>query len=262
MNSVRICEELTMVKSAERVFSILELVASNQSGLKHSEIANSLNIPSSSLSALLGSLVNRQYLSLDPANNRYTLDSQILALAGQYLAGLDIVEISRPIVQKLSGTTGESAAVGIRKGPDIMFICRVDSPQVIRRTLQVGERFPLYATASGKVILANLPEPEIEQYLSAVNLSPLTQRTIKDLPSLRNEIKKTRLSGYAYNRRESADDMVACAAPVFDMHGKVVAAVSVSLPVSRFTPEIENSLGHIIIGAASNLSQKLGFISS
>lgn len=251
-----------MVKSADRVCSILELVALKRSGLAHSEIAKSLNIPSSSLSALLASLVNRQYLSLDPVTKRYTLDSQILALAGQYLAGLDIVEISRPIVRKLSGATGESAGVAIRKGPDIMIVCREDSPQVIRRTIQIGERFPLYATASGKVILANLPEHEIEQYLSVVKLSPITQRTIKDLQSLRNELRKTRLSGYAYNRGESADEMVACAAPVFDMHGKVVAAVSVSLPISRLTEEREKSLEHTIKEASRTLSQKLGFACS
>lgn len=259
MNSVHIYEKEIMVKSADRVCSILELVASNQRGLKHSEIAKSLNIPSSSLSALLNSLISRQYLFFDLFNKRYTLDSQILALAGQYLAGLDIVEISRPIVRNLSGTTGESAAVAIRKGPDIMIICREDSPQVIRRTIQVGERFPLYATASGKVILANLPEHEMEQYLSEVKLSPITQGTIKDIKALRNEIEKTRLSGYAFNRGESADGMVACAAPVFDMHGKVVATVSVSLPTSRFTTEREESLAHLIKEASIDLSRKLGF---
>lgn len=251
-----------MVKSADRVCSILELVASNRRGLKHSAISKALNIPSSSLSALLSSLVTRRYLSLDPVNNLYTLDSQVLALAGQYLGGLDIVEISRPIVRKLSGATGESAALAIRTGPDIMIICREDSPQVIRRTIQIGERFPLYATASGKVILANLPEYEVERYLSEVKLSRVTQRTIKDIQSLRSELKKVQLSGYAYNRGESADEMVACAAPVFDMHGKVVAAISVSLPISRLTNEREKGLEHLIKEASRTLSQKLGFISS
>lgn len=250
-----------MVKSAERVLSILELIAPNRQGLKHSEIARALHIPSSSLSALLSSLVTRRYLFFDPVNNLYRLDSQVLALAGQYLGGLDIVEISRLVVRNLSAATGESAALAVRAGTDIMILCREDSPQVIRRTIQIGERNPLYATASGKVILANLPEPEIEQYLSEVELSPLTQRTVKDVQSLRSELIKARSSGYAYNRGESADGLVACAAPVFDMHGKIIAAISVSLPISRLTEEREEELENLIKRASETLSQKLGFIS-
>ena len=122
VRTIHIRERCAMVKSAERVCSILELIASNRSGLRHSEIAKALHIPSSSLSALLSSLVNRRYLSLDSVNNLYTLDSQVLALAGQYLAGLDIVDISRPVVRRLSGATGESAALAIRTGQDIMII--------------------------------------------------------------------------------------------------------------------------------------------
>ena len=248
-----------MVKSADRVCLILELVASSQSGLKHSEISKALKIPSSSLSALLASLVCRQYLSVDPVNKLYSLDAQILALAERYLAKLDIAEISRPVVRELSTTTGESAAVGIRTGQDVMIVCREDSSQIIRRTIQIGGRFPLYATASGKVILANLPDYEVEKYFSEVKLSAVTQRTIVDLPSLRDELEKTRKLGYAYNRGESAEELVACAAPVFGMDGKVCAAVSISLPISRLTREIETSLEHIIKEASDRLSHKLGF---
>jgi DNA-binding IclR family transcriptional regulator len=250
---------MSIVKSADRVCLILGLVAQGREGLKHGEIAKGLDIPTSSLSALLARLVAHGYLSLDGPSKRYTLGSQFLVLAARYLNNLDLIEISRPIVRELTASTGESAAVAMRSGMDIVIICKEDSPQLIKRTMQIGDRSPLYASASGKAILAHLPEDEISSYFSSVRLEPLTKRTIKNSKVLRRELTKIRSFGIAYNREELSEDIIAIAAPIFDLYGTVNAAVVVSFPISRTSRKKEKSVEKIICRASQIVSEKLGF---
>lgn len=248
-----------MVKSAERVCDILKLLAPRRDGLRHAEIARALKIPSSSLSGLLASLLEQQFLSLNALTQRYSLGPQILSLAGSYLEGLDVVEQSKPVVKKLAEETGESAALSIRCDWDIMTAFKEDSRQLIKRTLQIGERQPMHATASGKAILAHLDEREIEEFLSTSKLVPITAKTITDPKVLRKELAEIRVSGLAYNREEVSDQIIAIGAPVFDLFGKVVASLVVSSPVTRFTGAKETLIQNAVKEASESISRRLGF---
>ena len=266
MNTSHICEGPDqgvplshLVKSAVRTCQILTLVGAAKDGLRHGDVSKALNIPTSSLSGLLSSLVSCDFLSFDPSRQRYSIGPGILSLAGTYLDSLDIVENSRPIVHKLAEESGESVAVAVRAGTEGMIVCKRDSAQPIRRTIQIGQRSPLYATASGKILLAYAPEQDLQQYLSYTKLSPVTRRTIVDIDALRTELAEVRRSGFAYNREESADHIVAVAAPILDVRGNVSAAIVVSLPVTRFSAQEERRLRELLQEAATRLSGTLGF---
>jgi IclR family KDG regulon transcriptional repressor len=248
-----------MVKSANRVCLILDLVGHQKGGLKHSEIIKALNIPTSSLSALLADLIDQEYLSMDPVTRRYSLGSKILLLAGEYLNGLDIVETTRPLVRNLSITTGESVAVAVRSGFDIVIVCSQDSPQAIKRSIQIGERSPMYCTACGKAILAYLPIDEVDRYLSSVKLISATRRTITDSQGLKAELKRIRSKGIAYNREELLEGIIAIAAPVLDLHGNAVSAIVVSLPSSRWSSKKEKHFETLVREASATVSKRLGF---
>lgn len=248
-----------MVKSAERVCQILKLIGPHRDGLKHAQVAKALNIPTSSLSGLLASLLEQQFLSFNSLTQRYLLGPQILSLAGSYLESFDLVEQSRPIVRKLVKDTEESVAISIRCEDDILTVFKEDSEQLIKRTIQIGERRPLYATASGKAILAFLPEQEIDEYFSSVKLVSVTPKTITDPNKLRKQLEEIRVTGIAYNREEVSDEIIAVAAPIFDLYGMVAASIVVSTPFIRFTAEKEEVIKHCVKEASINLSGKLGF---
>ena len=250
---------MSAVKSADRVCSILSLTARRKDGLRHTEIANSLKIPSSSLSSLLSTLVSRGFVSLDSLSNRYTLGPQVLMIAGECLENVDIVKISRPVIRKVAASTGESSALGVRNGSDIVILCKEDSPQLVKRTMQIGDRSPLYASACGKAILAHMPEDEIEGYLSSVALETITPKTITDPKVLRTQLAKIRCAGVAYNREESSEQIIAIAAPVFDLYGSVNAAIVVSFPITRTSSKKEKFLEKIISDASRAVSEQLGF---
>lgn len=248
-----------MGRSVNRACQILRLVAENKGGLKYLEIAKALRIPSSSLSGILPALINKRFLSIDPSTKRYMLGPEILLLAGNYLDSLDIVEICKPVLRKLMVDTGESAALSLQVGQEFITMARVDSPQPLRPILQIGERRPLYATASGKAILAFLPDHELEDYLASADLTAFTSKTITDPRVLRRQLKKIRASYISYNRKELSDHIMAMATPIFNFDGKVVAAIVVSLPEIRFTSQKERLIERALREGSMTISGKLGF---
>jgi len=224
-----------MVKSALRVCQLLTLISKNKGGLRNAEIAKALSMPTSSTSKLLATLVDQKFVSLDSETLRYSVGHQLLSLAGSYLDGLDLTQYSRPVVEKLAEDTGESVAVLIRTSQKVMVIFKIDSNQPIKPSMQIGQRSPMYASASGKVILAFLPENELERYFSSVKFNPITKKTITDPKILRRQLEKIRSTGLAYNREELEDQIIAIAAPIFDLFEIVVASLLVYVPTVRFT---------------------------
>jgi DNA-binding IclR family transcriptional regulator len=249
-----------MVKSAYRVVQILEAVSSSTAGLKHSEIAEILNIPKGSLSLLLSDLVAQDYLSQDKDRRCYMLGPQVLVIAKRYLATLDVVQLGRPILKKLVSDSGECVEIGVRRGDDILMICREDCSRPLRSVIQIGDRAPLYATAAGKAILGHLPEDEAEEYLSTVQLKPFTKKTITHPRTLRRELETIRAGGVAYSREELNEGVIAMGMPVFDADGSVHASIVIPIPTIRFNSKKEKRVELALREGASNLSHQLGFI--
>lgn len=248
-----------MVKSADRAFQILRCISDANDGMNHKDLSGALRIPGSSLSALLSNLVDRGYLSFDPMSRRYTMGPEILYLAGRYLAGLDMVTLGQPILRSLVAATRESALLAVRKDDYIQIVMKENCTESIQRVIEVGERTPLYATAAGKAILAHLDEEEMENYLSSVTLKPLTQRTITDKELLVDQIKKIRSGAIAYCHRENDEHIIAMAAPVFDLHGRVVASITVPVPAVRFGKKKESIIAPALREAVKTFSHRLGF---
>ena len=238
---------------------LLELIASAREGLSHKDLSKSLDIPGSSLSALLATLVSREYLSFDSLSRRYFIGPEILHLAGRYLANFDIVRLGSPILRELVASTKESALIAIRRQYNIQIISKELCSETIQQVIDVGERAPLYATAAGKAIMAYFSDEELRSYLSAVELNPLTSKTITDKEILKQQLKRVRTTGMAYSMRENDEHIVAMAAPLFDLHRDVSASITVPVPVVRFNAEKEKIIEPALRGAAESLSHRLGF---
>lgn len=248
-----------MGKSVDRICQILKLLAEKREGLKHLQIARALDVPSSSLSGILPGLVYQRFIFFDESTNRYSLGPEILALAGNYLKNLDIVSISRPVVRNLVKDTGESVSLSIRLRQHIVIVYLEESYHMLNATLEIGTRPAMHASASGKAILAFLSENEIIEYISSTKLTRFTSKTITDPELLHSELIQIRSSGIAYNREELADQIIAMAAPIFNMYGEVTASIAVSCFLMRFTTEKEKRIQATLKEAALVISKKMGF---
>jgi DNA-binding IclR family transcriptional regulator len=248
-----------MVKSADRVFQVLEFIVGHKEGLSHKELSRGLDIPKSSLSALLSNLVSREYLTYNSVNKRYRLGPKILTLAGRHLSDLDIAQQGQPIVHKVMLRTEESAELAILSGHRIQIVCKVDCFRPLQSVIKLGDTAPIYATAAGKAILAFLPEGEIEEYLSSVELRQITKKTITDKHILKRQLGRIRSGTIAYSHEELNEGLVAMAMPVFNLNGSVVSSIVVPIPTLRFTTKSEKTIAKVLREASRELSHQLGF---
>ncbi|MCS7246494.1 MAG: IclR family transcriptional regulator, partial [Thermomicrobium sp.] len=167
-------------------------------------------------------------------------------------------EIARPLAREL----GETIQLAVLQGREVLYVGKQEGTQWVRLASEVGTRLPAHATSLGKCLLAWLPPQELDQLLASGPLVALTPRTITDPEALRAELALVRAQGYALDRGETLPDVWCFGAPVRDANGSVVAALSISVPVTRISPTRAEELATTVQRAARELSHRLGYAGS
>jgi len=227
-------ETLGFVKSADRVFDVLELLARQAQALSHTEIAAALGIPKSSLTQLLRNLCARAYLASAPGANTFAVGPAVFALAQRARRGRDLVALAQPLVEQITRETGESSSLNRLRGEEVERACGADSPQALTYSMKVGSRAPLYAVSSGKAILAFLPPAERDRYLSKLTFARITPRTIGSSRRLTSELRRAAIEGVAYSFEEFTPGIVGVAVPVSDQRRYPIGALNVAIPTVRY----------------------------
>ncbi|HSX97880.1 MAG TPA: IclR family transcriptional regulator C-terminal domain-containing protein, partial [Streptomyces sp.] len=137
-------------------------------------------------------------------------------------------------------------------GDDIVYVARVGVCRIMTATITVGTRFPAHVTSVGRVVLAHLPDEEIDARLARADLRPLTRRTLTSADRLRTELRRVRRQGYAVVDQELEEGLRSVAAPVRDRHGEVVAGVNIPVHAGRTSVESvrRDLLPHLLATAA------------
>jgi IclR family pca regulon transcriptional regulator len=160
----------------------------------------------------------------------------VLTLGHAYLSSTPLAVLAQPYLDEVSRTLRESCSAAILDGDDIVYICRSAETRIISISLLVGTRLPAYCTSMGQVLLAHLPDDELETYLRQVQLVERTDRTITTVAKLRKALAQVRATGFALLDQELEVGLRSIAVPVRDLRGNVVAAINVGTHASRATP--------------------------
>lgn len=143
-------------------------------------------------------------------------------------------------------------------GADVVYVARVAASRIMTVSINIGTRFPAYATSMGHVLLAGLPLPELDAYLESVTLSPQTAKTITAADALRAELEQVRTQGFSIVDQELEEGLRSVAAPVRDTSGAVIAAVNISTHASRRPIEtIRTELIPPLLAAADRIQRDL-----
>lgn len=249
-----------MVKSAVRTVTILGMLASADRGLLHSEIAGGLQIPSSSLTALLASLVELRYLARNPETKRYTLGPAVLALSSAYLKTLDLAKVAEPPLRALFGEVREFTSLVIPNGNEVTKVSEYAVADPLAMHLKLGESGPLHATAGGKALLAFLPAAKRRKVLDGLDMRVYTQNTHSRTDTLESELDQIRQTGIAYCREEYLEGATSMAAPVFDATEEVIGAVGINTRTVRFTESFTRRSAPLLLAAVHDISVRLGSV--
>ena len=225
------------VRSVQRALDILELLADGQQGLTLTEFAARLDVPKSSVHALLHTLRRRGYISQDSGAGTFHLGLRLWELAHAFRLEDALARQARPIMQRVVDEFDEICQLAIRDGQFNVYLAKVDCRQPIRMISQVGVRLYCHATGLGKALLSVEPEEVIEQLYAEATLPRFTEHTITDLATLRAELRRTRERGYAEDREEYMPGLRCVAVPIIVAHGVPPIALSLSIPAQRATPE-------------------------
>lgn len=246
------------VKSADRTLSVLEYLAAAQTARSLGEIADALEIPKSSLHGLLRNLHNRGWLSTDEseAGVHYRIGPQALTVGAAYLDGDDIVRRATPLLDGLSAELGETVHLGVLEGMEIVYLAKRDARHNLRLVSGVGVRLPAYATALGKVLLADLDDETLDRRIAAPR-HYLTPKTLVEERQLRADLAATARRGYAIDDAESTEG-VRCFAVALGSESPRSHAVSCSVPVARLDDDFERSVIGALLDAASTFSEPEG----
>jgi IclR family KDG regulon transcriptional repressor len=243
------------VRSAAR---LLKQFSSRDRELGVSELARRLDLGKSTVHRILVTLTAENLLEQDQYSGKYRLGIAMHDLGQAVVTHLDLHEAVIPPMEKLRNATGETVQAAVLDGRDVVYVERLDSPQTLRLFLEVGRRNDAHSTATGKCLLAFLPEPELAKTLRGWRLSAKTPYTITSQAKLRAVLKEVRKRGYAENLHESEVGVLSVAAPVRNIAGQVVAALSVAGPDSRMEPVIKDTT-RAVVEVAAMASHRLGY---
>lgn len=175
------------------------------------------------------------------------------------LESLDLRQEARPILEALSREAGETVHLCILEEDEVVYIDKVETTESVRMHSRIGRRAPVYCTAVGKAMLAHLPAEEQERILKATVFQRRTENTLASADALRVELAEIRRDGCSFDREENEAGVRCVAAPIFDYTGRAVAAVSITGPTTRMTPERARELAPAVKSAAGEISKRLAF---
>lgn len=243
-------------KSIEKAFRVFELFDRETAALSATEIARALGTTPSVIYPILRTLEKHGYLLRDD-HKQYGLGYRFLERANLVLQKTDLYAHAKPHLRTLATTRSVNAHLGVLYASNVLYLHReLGSDRVVISEV-TGLREPAYCTALGKTLLAFLPEPEFESYLSTEHFEAFTQHTIVDPSELRFERERIREAGYATSDEEAHEGIIGLGAPVRDFRGEVRAAISISIPKSRWDEESADLVA-AVKQTAFRLSEKLG----
>lgn len=204
-------------------------------------------------------LLTLAHLGYLETNGQYFwLAPKVLRLSGSYLASARLPRTVQPTLQQLSQHTGLSYSTAVLDGHEMVIVARSSAPQqTIGRLaygLHLGSRLPVHATSTGRIMLANMDDPELHQWLSQTTLPRLTAHTVTSSQQLLSLIYMVRQQDYAYAREEHEIGVHALAVPLRDLQGHTVAALNaVSNPNTHSQEQLEHEVLPLLQDAARAL---------
>jgi DNA-binding IclR family transcriptional regulator len=245
-----------LIQSVDRAISVLELLAKHgRAGI--TEIADELGVHKSTASRLVSVLENRGLVEQLGERGKYALGFGIARLAAAGTRRLDLTKLSQPVCEELARQLGETVSVAVLHDRAAINISQGFGPSAVAVQNWVGQRTPLHATSSGRVLLAHVAEAERDRLLDQP-LRRYTPQTVTSLATLADELDRVRRDGYATSFEQLEIGLHAVAVPVFDSRGEVVAAISASGPSFRLTKRRAEEIVPDLAGASAELTAQLG----
>jgi DNA-binding IclR family transcriptional regulator len=251
-------ENQTIIQSVDRAVAILDAIAAaGQSGITLKEVSQAIAVNPSTVHHLLATLIHRQLIEQDPASKRYRLGIHLIELGNTALSTTSIARVAQPFLDRVWDQTGHTVTLLVFHGLLRTPLVGVRSRQMLTVNSAPLETATLHATGSGKLLLAYLPDHELQGYMHYARLARFTGATITDANQLRQELENIRANGVSFDREEYGQGVSCIAAPVQDASKRVVGCIDMVFPNYGFSEEQVNQMIRCLHQAAQDFSIQL-----
>lgn len=257
--TVRNVEQASPVKILDKTFRILALFSAGTPEWGVTDLAAEAGMPKSTVYRVLRVLLRHEILAQDPLTKRFRLGLGALELGRRAYEGMELRQVALPVLQRIAALSDETVVLEVLNQEHDRVVCveRAQRQTGLRLILDVGSTAPLHAGASSKVLLAFLPDEEIEAVI-ARGLPALTARTITDADRLRRDLAEIRERGYAVSYEETDEGAAGVAAPIWDRTGHVVAGLTIAGPLSRLNQATVSRYVDLARDGAQQIAMELG----
>ena len=203
-------------KPTERVVNILNIISKNSGQLTFSNISKLIDIPKSTLSPILKTLVELELLVIDPTSQTYTIGLNAFQIGQTYLENINGLDLIKSHMRTIVNECNENCQVGINHNHEVLYLARIESPQPIKMMSSIGRNLPLYCTGLGRALLCEYSESTIKKLYSN-ELRKFTENTITDVNEIVKIIKKAKNDGYCEEIGEITSDAQCVAVPIISL---------------------------------------------
>ncbi len=253
-------EQNTPVKILDKALRILALFGPETPEWGVTELALQVGMPKSTVYRVLRVLLQHEFLAQDTVTRRFRLGVGAMELGRRAYEGFELRRVALPVLNQIAALSGETVTLQVLNQEHTQVVCveRAQRQSGLRLILEIGSTAPLHAGSSSKVLLAYLPEEEIEAVI-ARGLPALTPHTITDPDRLRQDLAEIRRLGYAVSFEETDDGAAGVSAPIRDRSGRVVAGLTIAGPVTRLNQATITRYVDLAREGASQIAQELGY---
>jgi IclR family acetate operon transcriptional repressor len=246
------------VRSLTRALSLLRHLADSNDGMSLTELSEAAGLPPSTTHRLLTTLEAERFVRPNGSTGLWQVGVSAFIVGASFARNRDRLTLIRPYLKRLMEITGETANLFVRNDADAVCIGQIESRHAMRAITGVGGSVGLHCSAAGKVMIAFLEQPHRGRLIASLAMPKITSASIVDTQSFAREIDHVRALGYACDDEEHEIGLRCVAAPIFDEHGSVIAAISVSGPAARLPRERMANLGNTISTAALEATREFG----
>lgn len=248
-----------MIKSVAKALEILNIFTPNEPRMTLSEIARRMGIPKSTVHNLLSTLLAYGYIE-KLEDDHYALGNFIITLTQAVRINVELRDRAAPLLRELANACRDSVYLTVLDGDYCLYVYAIESPSRLLARTVTGDRVPLHCTATGKAILASLPDKQVSGILTRVGMPSFTSATITDPEKLYKDLTETRKRGFALDTGEHEKNVYCIGAPIFNHQGRGFAACS----ISGVDPEIIKGrrleLSALVTNTAQEISRRMGYV--
>jgi len=250
------------VPAVDRATEVLEILASSREGISLAELTARTGVPKSSLFRILATLEHRQYVTQDHERKKFALGLKLWELSNAKLEKIDLVTVASKHMKWLAHETHESIFLAILDRGEVIYLQRMESPATVKAVTKLGWRAPVHCTATGQVLIAFLPDHEIDTILQSQALCSFNKNTITNVNQLKKKLKQIRAAGFAVADGEYNADLLCISAPIRDRSKSVIAALTVAM-LSHISDKDKKvaRVAQLLKKAGDSISKELGYSS-